>query len=123
MAATDGHREVTDRAAANPARRTRAGDGGARLGDGMTISADVSARLLGMRLLRVRANVVVAPLRHDAVVRQDAPLRHDGVRPVAAPAARPARLAPARADGGLAAATLALAAGADELQLARERMP
>lgn len=106
---------------------------GARLGDGMTISADVSARVLGMRLLRLRANVVVAPLQHDALV------RHDGVRAVAMPAARAvpaarlaaerrgvrpvARLAPARADGGLAAATLALAAGADELQLARERMP
>lgn len=74
------------------------------------VSADVSARLLGMRLLRVRADVVVMPARFDgsgdaAPHRVASPRRRDGAR------------------GTLAAAVQAIESGADDLRQARERMP
>jgi hypothetical protein len=90
---------------------------GRRLSEGMVISADIEARLLGLRLLTLNADIALAPARLDIVRR--AP-QENRARGTGAGRARGGGGAPGR---GLAAAARALASGADDLRAARDRMP
>lgn len=102
-------------------RVSREGD----LGDGMVITAAVRARLLGLNLLRIDADVTVSPTSARLI-------RHGRRAAVAAvePADPPPReLAGAKGGtngsigGGLGEAARALEASAIELTSAREHMP
>jgi hypothetical protein len=84
---------------------------GRRLSEGMVISADIEARLLGLRLLTLNADIALAPARLDVGRRG----RHPGAARARGGAGAPGR--------GLAAAARALASGADDLRAARDRMP
>ena len=81
------------------------------LAEGMSIAAAIEARLLGIRLLSLRAAIDVLPAEAE----------------LAAAAPERARRLPARrgtsAGRGLAEASRAIAAGAAELRRARELMP
>lgn len=99
--ATNGHRS-TPVAAAAPVRLRPA------RGDGTLVSVDLVARLLGFRLLTLRAEVRVAPAPVEVVRR-------------AAVTQRPARVAVSRPVGGtLADAAQAIRSGARDLQAARD---
>lgn len=96
-------------------RRTAVAPGGVsaaapQLSGGMVIAANVEARVLGLRLLTLRADVVVTPSRLGA-------LRGDRAR-----ARRPLTAGGARG-GGLALAARAIESGADDLRIARDQMP
>ncbi|ADB50128.1 hypothetical protein [Conexibacter woesei] len=96
-------------------RRAVGGAGGVsaaapQLSGGMVIAADVEARVLGLRLLTLSADVAVTPSRLAAVGG-----RRPRVRP--RPAAGSAR------GGGLALAARAIESGADDLRIARDQMP
>jgi hypothetical protein len=87
-----------------------------KLSDGMVIVASVRARLLGMQLLEVDANVTVSPQRPGLSVE---PLpQGDRQRTRAAPSPNGASIG-----DGLDAATRSLEASTRELAAARERMP
>jgi hypothetical protein len=99
----------------------------------MTISADVEARLLGMRLLTIAADVVVAPARtevagelrggngRDRAARPlDARRNVSGVGSPVRPLRRPARAA---RGAGLVAAARAIESGAADLRAARALSP
>ena len=87
------------------------------LAEGMAITAAIDARLLGMRLLNLRAAINVVPAEAGQTVDD----------PSAAPRRLPdrhrsgARTRPA--GDGLAAASRAIEAGAAELRAARDRTP
>lgn len=104
-----------------PAARTaRAAGRGRRLQDGMAITADVDARVLGLHLLALHADVVVTPAQIAVAVNT---ARTDASTDGTVPPRRRAALARLPAGDGLAAATRALESGAGELRRARERMP
>jgi hypothetical protein len=93
-----------------------------RLADGMAIAASIRARLLGMRLLRLDADVSVLPtsprVRGSArLARGDPPPRAAGL------SARVNGSGSARIGGDLAAAARLIEEGASELSDAREGMP
>ena len=101
-------------------------NGGARLGDGMNILASVRARLFGLSILELHADVTVSPQAraHGAVV--EARARESRPSPAALPT-RPAVLPPRNGNGpigsGLEDVRRALDAGAADLVEARRRMP
>ena len=88
-----------------------------RLTDGMAIGASIRARLFGLRLLHLDADVTILP----------ASSRSGGT--VRGPRGRPSASRPSTANGngrigaGLADATRVLEASASELDEARETMP
>jgi len=87
-----------------------------RLSDGVLLEASVLGRVLGVRLLSLRATVVLAPADVTAA-------RADHVRP-SGNDGRPARLAPARRRAGgreLAEAVRRIDEGAELLAEARRR--
>ena len=87
-----------------------------RLSDGVLLEASVLGRVLGVRLLSLRATVVLAPADVTAA-------RADHVRPSGSDG-RPARLAPARRRAGgreLAEAVRRIDEGAELLAEARRR--
>lgn len=90
-------------------------DGKRRLSEGFLVEASVLARLLGIRLLRLEANVIVSPaaLRRAAPIDYDAPVRSS----VEAPALPPARSA--AIGGRLANAERIIDEGAASLAAAR----
>ena len=92
---------------------------GGRLADGMAIGAKLQARLLGMRVLTLDAEIAVTPERVG---------RGRRVQPVSPERSLPAesRLAPgsrSHRNGEMAEAGLCLEASVAELAAARERMP
>ncbi len=97
-------------AAERPRSRARAAWSGAERGDGTLISIDLAARLLGIRLLTLRAEVRVAPAPFE-VVQDAAP-----PRPLRVPNGRPV-------GGGLADAERAIRSGARDLEVARRSHP
>jgi hypothetical protein len=93
---------------AAPARRRR-------LSDGVLLEASVLGRVLGLRILTLRATVVLAPATVTTPAEADPPARVDGRRSGAAP--------PRRRAGGreLAEAVRRIDEGAELLAEARRR--
>jgi hypothetical protein len=95
-------------------------DRGARFSDGVLVKASILARLLGIRLLKLDASVVVVPaaVRTPSSEPQDSSARVSGDRPAPSPAVPPARspaVPPARSGaigGGLADAVRSINEGA-----------
>ena len=91
-------------------------DGRRRLSDGVLLEASILGRVLGVRVLTLRATIVLAPASvSTAAAGGDPPARVDGRRPRAAPARR-------RAGGReLAEAVRRIDEGAEVLAEARRR--
>lgn len=94
------------------------------LAEGMAITAAIDARLLGMRLLNLRAAIDVVPAEASQTADDlSAAPRRLPDRSKSSSRRSSSGSRPRPAGGGLAAASRAIDAGAAELRAARERTP